>query len=368
MANVNLPTTQKAIQYTKFGSPSDVLELNSSAPVPTPGPSEVIIKVHAAALNPVDWKLMKGGVSNFLIPSVMTPGLDVAGTIVAVGTKVAQHHPTNSSNARVEPFKVGDEVLAFLHFKFSGGALKEYTNVDVSYIAHKPASLSFEEAAALPLVAVTDWEALVIRGKIQKGHKVLINGASGGCGTTAVLLAKAFGAHVVGVCSTRNVDFVKQLGADEVVDYTKTKVWEQYTSQDFDIVYDTTSSGPALWQNADKLLKRNGAFITISESEDTMSSLKDFLGAGVTIAARKISSFFCSGPSFHLFTAFPSGPVLRQVVEKLVEEGEDDDKISKRQRKPAIDSIHEFTLDGVLKAFEQSKSRRARGKIIVKIA
>ncbi|KAF9161553.1 hypothetical protein DFQ27_008313 [Actinomortierella ambigua] len=362
MANVALPSTQKAIQYTKFGNPSDVLELNSSAPVPTPGPNEVIIKVHAAALNPVDWKLMKGGVTNFLLPSVMTPGLDVAGTIVAAGTKVLQEHPTNSSNARVPPFKVGDEVLAFLHFKYSGGALKEYTNVDVSLIAHKPASLSFEEAAAWPLVSITDWEALVIRGKIQKGHKVLINGASGGCGTTAVQLAKAFGAHVVGVCSTRNVEFVKQLGADEVVDYTKTKVWEQFTNQDFDIVYDTASSGAELWQNEAKLLKRDGVYVSISESENTMSSFKDFIGTGASLAARKVLSFFHSGPSVYLFTAFPSGALLRQVVEKLME-GDGD----KRHSRPVIDSVHEFTLDGVHKAFEQSKSRRARGKIVVKI-
>ncbi|KAG0233702.1 hypothetical protein BGW42_007288 [Actinomortierella wolfii] len=362
MSEVKLPTTQRAIQYTRFGNPADVLEMNLSAPVPTPGPNEVVIKVHAAALNPADWKLMTFGLAKFLLPSVVTPGMDVAGTIVAVGTKVARKHPTNSSNARVPPFEVGDEVMAFLHFKYSGG-LQEYTHVDVSCIAHKPASLSFEEAAAWPLVAVTDWEALVIRGRIQKGHKVLINGASGGTGTTAVQLSKAFGAHVVGVCSTRNLEIVSQLGADEVVDYTTTKVWEKYTNQEFDIVLDTSSSGSELWKHKDKLLKRNGIFVSLSESEDTTKSFKNFIGMGISIASRKISSYLSSGPEFHLFTAMPSGAILRQVIEKLVEGGD-----NKTLNKPIIDSVYEFTLEDVLKAFERSQSRHARGKIVIKIA
>lgn len=166
----SLPTTIKSIQWTSIGKPVDILSLNEAAPLPKVTGSNVLIKVHAAALNPVDWKLMKGGVApRLLMPSTKVPGLDVAGTVVAVGPKAGKK------------VQIGDHVLAMLNFAQSG-ALTEYTIADESIVVKKPERWSFEQAASWPLVATTVWSALVIHGGIKKGDKVLINGASGGTG------------------------------------------------------------------------------------------------------------------------------------------------------------------------------------------
>jgi NADPH:quinone reductase-like Zn-dependent oxidoreductase len=224
--------TMKAVVYRCYGSP-DVLKVEDIEK-PTPVDDEMLIKVHAASVNPLDWHYMRGlpyfmrmdsGVG---APKVTRLGVDFAGTVEAVGPNVKE-------------FKPGDGV-----FGTKKGAFGEYVNVREQWrqVVPKPANVTFEQAASVPVAAVTALQALRDKGHIQAGQKVLINGASGGVGTYAVQIAKSYGAEVTGVCSTRNVEMVRSLGADHVIDYTK----EDYTQGDqrYDLIVDMVSNHPLL--------------------------------------------------------------------------------------------------------------------------
>ena len=212
----------KAIVYTKYGSP-DVLHLEE-VEKPTPKDDEVLIKIHAASVNAYDWhfltadifliRLMGGGL---LKPKNTRLGADIAGRVEAVGRNTKQFQP-------------GDEVFGMVK-----GGFAEYTCAAESALALKPVNSSFDEAAAVPMAAVTALQGLRDEGQIQAGQKVLINGASGGVGTFAVQIAKSFGAEVTAVCSTRNLDQARSIGADHVIDYTK----EDFTKngQQYDLVF-----------------------------------------------------------------------------------------------------------------------------------
>ena len=201
----------KAIFYEKYGPP-DVLQLKEIEK-PVPKENEVLIKIRAASITFGDLAAVKG--EPFMVrftlglrePKYKTPGKDVAGDVEAVG-------------ANVKEFKVGDAVFGDLS-ECGWGAFAEYVSVPENAIVHKPANSSFEEAAAVPESAVVALQGLRNLGQIQSGQKVLIYGASGGIGTFAVQIAKSFGTHVTGVCSTKNLDLVCSLGADLVIDYTK---------------------------------------------------------------------------------------------------------------------------------------------------
>ncbi len=217
--------TMKAIVYTHYGSP-DVLQLKEVAK-PTPKDDEVLIKVYAAAANAGDWHLLRGVpflvrlVSGILKPKNTILGADIAGRVEAVGRNVTQFQP-------------GDEVFGDVSGCGFGG-FAEYVCARENALALKPANLSFEEAAAVPSAGVTALQGLREKGQIKLGQKVLINGASGGVGTFAVQIAKSFGAEVTGVCSTRNVDMVRSIGADQVIDYTQ----EDFTKneQRYDLIF-----------------------------------------------------------------------------------------------------------------------------------
>ena len=211
----------KAIVYHNYGSP-DVLNLEE-VQKPAPNADEVLIKVHAASVNAADWRLMRGEPffvrleSGLLKPKNKILGADIAGRVEAVGSHVTRFQP-------------GDEVFGDLSESGWGG-FAEYASVSEHVLALKSASMSFEQAAAVPMAAVTALQALRNKGQIQSGQKVLINGASGGVGTFAVQIAKSFGADVTGVCSTRKMEVVRSLGADHVIDYKQedfTKNGEQY--------------------------------------------------------------------------------------------------------------------------------------------
>jgi NADPH:quinone reductase-like Zn-dependent oxidoreductase len=203
----------KAIVCTKYGSPA-VLQLQEVAK-PAPEADEVLIKIQAASINARDWRFMRakpffirvkpGGL---LQPRNKILGGDVAGRIEAVGSKVRL-------------FKPGDEVFGYLPSATGRGTFAEYACANENAITLKPANLTFEQAAAVPVAALTALQGLRNNGNIQSGQKVLIQGASGGVGTFAVQIAKAFGAEVTAVCSTRNLDLVRSLGADHVIDYTR---------------------------------------------------------------------------------------------------------------------------------------------------
>ena len=201
----------KAVVYTKYGSP-DVLQLKE-VEKPTPKDNEALIRIHAASANAADWHLLRG--DPFLLrlgygllkPNNTILGADIAGRVEAVGNNVTQFQP-------------GDEVFGDISGCGLGG-FAEYVSVPEHAVISKPASMTFEEAAAVPMAAVTALQGLRDKGQIQPGHKVLIHGASGGVGTFAVQIAKAFRAEVTAVCSTRKVDLVRSIGADHVIDYTQ---------------------------------------------------------------------------------------------------------------------------------------------------
>ena len=212
----------KAVAYEKYGSP-DVLEIRE-VNKPVPLDNEVLIKVHAASVNAYDWhfltadifliRLMGGGL---LKPKDPRLGADVAGRIEAVGKNVRQFQP-------------GDDVFGMVH-----GGFAEYASAPEDALALKPVNLSFEQAAAVPMAGVTALQGLRDEGHIQPGQKVLINGASGGVGTFAVQIAKSFGAEVTAVCSTRNVDQARSIGADHVIDYTKENFTE--SGKRYDLIF-----------------------------------------------------------------------------------------------------------------------------------
>ena len=209
----------KAIVYTKYGSP-DVLEFKE-VEKPTLKDNEVLIKIHAASVNAYDWHLLTADIflirlmgGGLLKPKNTGLGADIAGRVEAVGGSVKQFQPD-------------DEVFG----EISHGGFAEYACAPESKLALKPANLSFEEAAAVPMAALTALQGLRDKGQIHPGQKVLINGASGGVGTFAVQIAKSFGAEVTAVCSTRNLDQARSIGADQVIDYTRedfTKSGQQY--------------------------------------------------------------------------------------------------------------------------------------------
>ncbi|MEU1692286.1 NADP-dependent oxidoreductase [Streptomyces hirsutus] len=197
--------TMLTISQNEFGGPEVLTPV--TAPVPQPGVGEVLIRVHAAGVNPVDTYNRESGMLVGKPPFVL--GWDVSGTIAAVGPGVTL-------------YAKGDEVFGMLPFPHGHGAFAEYVKAPTRLFVPKPAGLSHREAAALPLAGLTAWQALVETARIGEGSRVLVNGAAGGVGHLAVQIAKARGAHVIAVASTANVDYVRSLGADEVVDYTTT--------------------------------------------------------------------------------------------------------------------------------------------------
>lgn len=208
----------KAAICTKYGSPGDVVQI-TEVEKPVPKDNEVLIKVRAASINPLDWRFMRGkpAVGRIMFglrkPKITRPGVDVAGQVDAVGRNVTQ-------------FKPGDEV-----FGVCRGSFAEYACAAEEKLERKPANASFEDAAAVPVAALTALQGLRDKGRIQPGRKVVVDGASGGVGTFAVQIAKSFGAEVTAVCSTRNVETARSIGADHVIDYTRedfTKSGQRY--------------------------------------------------------------------------------------------------------------------------------------------
>lgn len=238
----------KAFVHTAYGPPSS-LEL-TDVPKPTPADDQVLIRVKAAATNPADWHIITGkpyiARVEYGLRTPKTPirGLDVSGVIEQVGNDV-------------EKFEVGDAVFGEI-----GGGYAEYTVARESRLGLKPGNISFEEAAGVPIAAVTALQALRDKGGIEAGHNVLVNGASGGVGTFAVQIASAMGAAVTGVCSTRNVELVESIGADTVIDYTAQSYID--TTDRFDIIVDCVGNeSPA---RARSVLADTGVYVAVGSS------------------------------------------------------------------------------------------------------
>lgn len=242
-----IPATMRAIVQDRYGSP-DVLELRE-VPTPEPADDRVLIRVLASSLNIYDHHMTTGtpimarAVAGIRVPKMPIPGADVAGVVVAVGGATSQ-------------WKVGDEVFGDI----GAGAFAEYAVAKEKAIARKPAGVSFAEAAAVPLAALTALQGLRDVGGLKEGQKAVINGASGGVGTFAVQIAKALGAEVTAICSTHKVDTARSIGADHVVDYTV----EDFTTtvRNADVLFDNVGIRP--WSATSKVLRPGGVNVTIT--------------------------------------------------------------------------------------------------------
>lgn len=315
----------KAIVQNDYGS-SDVLKLAEVAQ-PTVKDNQVLVRVKAVSINAGDVFTLRGNpwltrlMVGFPKPQNHILGWDMAGVIEAVGSNVTQFRP-------------GDEVYAAC-----SGALAEYVSVAEDKLAFKPANLTFEQAAAIPTAAITALKGLRDVGKLQAGQKVLINGASGGVGTFAVQIAKALGAEVTGVCSTRNVDLVRSLGADNVVDYTR----EDFTrnGRRYDLILDNVASHS--FSDLMRVLTPQGLIVPNS----------GLSGMGYVFKAFLFSPFLRQLESMYL--TVPYGKDLRELNE-WIETG---------QVKPIIERT--YPLCETPEAFRYLDKEHARSKVVIKV-
>ncbi len=312
-------------------------------PKPQPREDEVLIQVKAASVNPLDFKIRSGQLKSVM--SVRFPfilGQDCAGVVTAVGSRVSK-------------FEVGDEVYTRPPQE-SMGTLAEFVAVKESALAKKPENISFEEAAGIPLVGLTSWQVLVNRAKIKKGQKVFIAAGSGGVGSFAIQLAKSFGAYVIANTSTKNVAFVKNLGADEVIDY-KTQDFSQCVS-DIDIFFDTM--GDETQAKAFAVLKRGGVLASIvgpptaSFAREAGLGLPVQLGAGLLGLPTTLKAALRS-VRYIYHVMHPDGEALER-ISQLIEEG---------SIRPVVDRVYKF--ENANDAVAHVESGRVRGKVIVSV-
>lgn len=321
----------KAIVCHKYGSP-DVLELKEIEK-PLPLENEVLVKVHAASLNFGNLVLLKGKpflarfAFGLLRPKYAIPGGDIAGVVKAVGKNVKQFQP-------------GDEVFGDLS-SCGWGGFAEYVSVQEFAIAVKPTNISFEEAAATPMASVTALQGLRDKGKIKSGQKVLIYGASGGVGTFAVQIAKSFGAEVTGVCSTRNVEIVRSIGADQIIDYTKEDFTQ--TKERYDLILGVNGSNSISAYK--RVLKPNGNFVHVGGAESQMFRSLVFGPFISMTGSKKISNLLQRANQNDLM-----------YVKELLETG---------KVKPIIDK--RYKLSEVSEAFRYFQEGHAQGKVILTI-
>jgi NADPH:quinone reductase-like Zn-dependent oxidoreductase len=325
----------QAIVHHEYGLADDVLRLENVEKC-MPNEHQVLIKVRAASVNPLDWHYVRG--TPYLVrmengyrkPLTERLGVDVAGVVEAVGSRVTQ-------------FKPGDEV-----FGVARGAFGEYARASEKRIVHKPAGLTFEQAAALPVAASTALQGLRDGGKVKQGQRVLINGSSGGVGTFMVQLAKSFGAHVTAVCSTRNVELVQSLGADHVIDYKK----EDFTQgeQRYDVIIDNV--GNHTLGNLRRALADEGTLVMIGGGGPDAG---DWLG----------------GMKLPLKAMFVQ-PFVDQELGFFLSEGRQDDlrllgeMAGQGKLRVVVDRT--YSLSEVPDAIRYLESGRARGKVIIAVA
>lgn len=329
----------KAAYIQRYGNINDVQLGEQSKPTLTE--NAVLVKVHAASINPLDLRVLEGEFKTILpvqFPFIL--GNDFAGIVVEVGANVIQ-------------FKVGDNVYAKTDLN---GAFAEYTVVKQSSLALKPDNISMELAASLPLVSLTAWQALVEIANVQAGQKVLIHAGSGGVGSIAIQLAKHLGAIVATTTSSKNIAWVKALGADIIIDY-KTSDFEQEL-KDYDVVLDT--QGGNILEKSFNVLKRGGRIVSISGPPDRnlaeainanwlLKCIIPLLSWSIRHKAKK------RGITYSFLFMQPNSQQLSE-ISKLVESG----KIN-----PIVDKTYE--LSEIKDAFQYVNTGRAKGKVVLKI-
>jgi NADPH:quinone reductase-like Zn-dependent oxidoreductase len=307
----------KAVRIHQFGGP-EVLRYEE-APLPQISSDEVLIKVYASSVNPVDWKIREGrSQERFPTNFPLTLGWDVSGVVEEVGPAV-------------KDFKKGDEVYG-RPFPTKNGAYAEYIAVRENEISIKPAGITHDQAAAVPLACLTAWQGLLDHGLLQKGQKVLIHAASGGVGAFAVQLAKWKGAYTIGTASENNIGFVKQLGADQAIDYKNEKFEDML--KDIDLVFDTV--GGETQKKSLQVIKNGGRLITTVKPENLKEA--------------KAKNIHLEG-----FMAQSNQEQLKQIA-ALIDEG-----------KLKIFIAKVFPLEKAAEAQELSEKGHTRGKIVLEV-
>jgi len=317
----------KAIVYEKYGPPN-VLQLKE-VEKPTLKNDEALVKIHAASINDGDNSLIKGSPfiarlsSGLLKPKHMIPGGDMAGQVEAVGRNVTQ-------------FKPGDEVFGDIG-ESGFGAYAEYVSVPENVLAPKPANMTFEEAATVPQYAVVALQGLRDNGHIQQGKNVLINGASGGVGTFAVQIAKSYGAEVTGICSAKNMDLVRSIGADYVIDYTQ----EDFTQKEqrYDLILDNVVNRPL--SDCTRALSPNGSYVSVKFNAGAL-----ILGPLISMTGSKKVSQLIHKPNVEDLV----------FIKELIEAG---------NVVPVID--RRYLLSEVAEAFREYGERHPSGKVVITV-
>jgi NADPH:quinone reductase-like Zn-dependent oxidoreductase len=319
----------KAIVHYKYGSP-DVLEL-AEVEKPVAADDEVLVRVRAASVNPSQWYAMMGLLvgrpqMGFLKPKDPRLGSDFAGVVEAVG-------------ANVTDFKPGDEV-----YGGRTGAFAEYVCVSKG-VARKPANLTFEEAAAVPTAALSALQGLRDYGHLQPGQKVLINGAAGGVGTFAVQIAKALGAQVTGVCSTKNVDLARSLGADHVIDYTR----EDFTrsGQRYDLFLDV--AGSRSWSDCKRILTPNATFVIVGGPKTNR-----IIGPLSHVLQIRLASLRASQKTIFFVASFKREDL--EILKEMIEAG---------KVKPVVERV--YPISQTAEAMRYLGTGHASGKIVITI-
>jgi alcohol dehydrogenase len=331
----------RAFLLTGYGAISDSVRLAEIAD-PAPGPGEVLIDIHAASLNPIDFKTVRGDlkrVSKYQLPR--TFGFDASGIVMAAGAGASR-------------FKPGDAVYARAT-RDTIGTFAERIALPENIVALKPALLSHAEAASLPLVGLTTLQGFG-RARAAAGQRILIHAGSGGVGTFAVQYARYLGLHVTSTTSSKNADFVKSLGADKVIAYDRENYLEQ--GGDYDIVYDTL--GGAFTVDAFKIVKRGGTVISLSGPPDRDFARREgagwLVGVAVWLMGRKVyAASAAAGADYCWYFTEANGDQLRDIA-ALVERG---------AIRPVID--REFAFEQLPDALRHLEAGRARGKVVLKL-
>jgi NADPH:quinone reductase-like Zn-dependent oxidoreductase len=333
----------RAILAEQYGGP-EVLQVVDDLPIPKVGPNGVLVRVHASSVNPVDWKLRRGllaPVRPVRFPAIW--GCDLSGVVTEAGSAVTL-------------FKPGNEVFGFKDGYVAGtyrGSYAEYVVVPERSLARKPRNLTHEQAASIPLAALTAWQALLNHGKLRPQQRVLVHAGAGGVGSVAIQIAKAFGAFVAATAGTRNQELLRELGADQPVDYTREKI--ESLRPRFDLILDGV--GHSVWSASFRALRPGGRLVTLAIPipEQASTKLRFFATAILGIAGGTLRGL-TGGKRLLLTQVKPRGGELEKIT-ALIEAG----KIQ-----PVIEKV--FPLEQIADAHRLSETGHVRGKLVIRNA
>ena len=337
-----LEAKMKSLMITKYGDVNSSLE-EQEVPKPAVKANQILIKTYSSSFNPIDYKIVSGAykaLGKLSFPAGI--GRDVSGIVDEVGKNVRK-------------FKTGDKVYSRFNESFVG-SMAEYVLSNVEDTALMPSNLGFDESASIPLVGLTTYQALVDVAKLSKGESVLIHAGSGGIGTFAIQLAKHLGAKVTTTTSSKNVSFVKGLGADKVIDYTSQNYLDEGAA--FDVVYDTLGGDHTL--NSFNVLKEGGRVLSIAGTIDSITAeqfgLNKFIRMILAFQARKVTRTASKmNATYRFLYMSPNGEQLKKIA-KLYESG---------KLKPILDKTYKFSES--IQALEYLSKGHAKGKVVVKI-